>query len=167
MTRFDVQKGAVVGGPENPAPVAPATAKKSNAFHIGRYEAQQKRRKQTLAQKLLQLQYPGEVLTFTGDNCVCEKQTSGKKATTQINNYVSRVCDFVGSDKWEKLARTDRYDALHLLIPKEFHTTVPGGMVYQVRFSSSAPYEEWVFLTVGHEVGRCKLVPTALAARVF
>ena len=46
MTRFDVQKGKVVDAPV--APPVPA-AKKPTGFSIARYEAQQKRRKESLA----------------------------------------------------------------------------------------------------------------------
>lgn len=46
-------------------------------------------------------------------------------------------------------------------------TRVPGGMVYQVRFKAKNVNDEWVFLNVAHSIGRCKLVPVAVAARVF
>ena len=59
MTRFDVQQGKVVGGA---VPVAPTkNPQKSHAFSIARYEAQQKRRKESLAKALLKLQMTARV----------------------------------------------------------------------------------------------------------
>lgn len=167
MTHFDVQQGKVVGR-ATPAPEAVSTqsAKKPHAFHIGRYEAQQKRRKQVLAKKLLQLAFPNRQITFNGDDCRVEATVAAPNVVG-IHNYLSRLCDHIPADVWEKLPRTDRYDALHMLIPQEYRTPVPGGMVYQVRFKSRGVHEEWVMLTVGHEIGRCKLVPLVLSARVF
>ena len=162
MTRFDVQKGKVVDAPV--APPVPA-AKKPTGFSIARYEAQQKRRKQTLARKLLQLAFPNRQLTIEDDWCRVEPTVTA--SVVGIHDYLSRLCDHVPADTWEKLPQADRFDALNLLIPKEYHTPVPGGMVYQVRFKGRGVSEEWVFLNVAHSIGRCKLVPTALAARVF
>ena len=163
MTRFDVQQGKVVGGA---VPVAPTkNPQKSHAFSIARYEAQQKRRKESLAKALLKLQYPNRQLTFVGDNCRIEH--SALEGPGGLPDYLNVLCTYVDADKWEQLPQKDRYDALNLLIPKEFHTQVPGGMVYQVRFKDRNVHDEWVFLTVGHQIGRCKLVPLQMTARVF
>lgn len=144
--------------------------KTNQPFSIARYEAQVRRTKQRLAIKLLQLTYPLCAIATEGDDCLVEEPMVG---TTRISNYSSRVCDYAPASAWERLAEKDRYQALHLLVPKEYHTPVPGGVVYQVRFANAKGHyprvmiDEWVFLTVGHTIGRCKLVPQTLAARVF
>ena len=107
MTRFDVQKGALVGAPSE---TAVPTAKKSQAFSIARYEAQEKRRKQALARKLLQLVYPNRHLIISGDLCYVQPTVTESGIT--IPNYMSRLCHHVPADVWEKLPRTDRYAAI-------------------------------------------------------
>ena len=69
------------------------------------------------------------------------------------------------ADDWNKL--NDKWANVQPFAGKYGGTPVPGGMVYQVRFKGRGVSEEWVFLNVAHSIGRCKLVPTALAARVF
>ena len=126
-------------------------------FSSARYESQLNRSKERLARKLLQIAYPSSEIKFMGSNCHIDNPEM-----TYISNYASVVCDYVPSSAWEKLPVSDRYKALDLLVPQVYHTPVPGGMVYQVRFASKASKvktDEWVFLTVGHAIGRCKLVP--------
>lgn len=141
--------------------------KTNQPFSTAKYESQRTRSKQRLARLLLTIAYPIRAISVVGDTCILDANTAGE---VRIHNFTSVVCDHVPADIWEKLPEKDRYTALHLLVPTEHHTPVPGGMVYKVRHASKASKvktDEWVFLTVGHLIGRCKLVPTGLAARVF
>lgn len=136
-------------------------------FHIGRYEAQRLRMRKNLAQMLLKIAYPDATIHFTDNSCLIAKCAEFPKGKTSELYWVE-ICELVPATAWEKLPLKHRFNALDLLISKEYQTAVPGGQVYQVRFKGrKIEDDEWIFLNVAHSIGRCKLVPTALAARVF